>query len=67
MKETPSYSSPKSGKRGCLCKNGRTYSSRCCNGSLRGQGIGNVTRYLFHLYTEDGNILIQENLNKLYK
>ena len=31
--------SPRGGKRGCLCKNGK-YSSRCCNGSLQAQGIG---------------------------
>ena len=43
MKETPSYSSPKSSKRGCLCKDGRTYSKKCCNGTLRGQGVGSVT------------------------
>lgn len=67
MKETPSYSSPKGSRRGCLCKDGRTYSSKCCNGSLRAQGVGSVTRYLFHLYTEDGNILMQENTHKLYQ
>jgi len=67
MKETPSYSSPKSSRRGCLCKDGRTYSSKCCNGSLRAQGVGSVTRHLFHLYTEDGNILMQENTHKLYQ
>ena len=39
---TPSYSSPKSGKRGCLCKDGKTYHSKCCDGSLRAQGIGKV-------------------------
>jgi len=43
MKETPSYSSPKGGSRGCLCKDGKTYSKKCCNGSLRGQGVGSVT------------------------
>ena len=42
-KETPSYSSPKGGTRGCLCKDGRTYSRKCCDGTLRGQGVGNVT------------------------
>lgn len=67
MKETPSYSSPKGGSRGCLCKDGRTYSSKCCNGSLRAQGIGGITRYLFHLYTEDGKKIMQENTHKLYQ
>ena len=32
-------SSPKGGKRGCLCKDG-TYSSKCCEGELSEQGIG---------------------------
>jgi len=34
-------SSPKGGKRGCLCKDG-TYSSECCNGELQEQGIGST-------------------------
>ncbi len=32
-------SSPKGGKRGCLCKDG-TYDSKCCEGELIQQGIG---------------------------
>jgi hypothetical protein len=39
---TPSRSSPKGGKRGCLCPNG-TYSAKCCDGSLAAQGIGPIT------------------------
>ena len=39
MKKTPSKSSPKGGKRGCLCDNG-TYSKDCCNGDLQNQGVG---------------------------
>ena len=35
----PSKTSPKGGKRGCLCANG-TYSSECCTGELIAQGIG---------------------------
>ncbi len=31
--------SPKGGKRGCLCKDG-TYDSKCCEGELSQQGIG---------------------------
>ena len=34
--------SPKGGKRGCVCKDG-TYSSECCNGELSEQGIGSLT------------------------
>lgn len=41
--ETPSYSSPKGGDRGCLCKDGKTYHKKCCDGTLRAQGIGSVT------------------------
>jgi hypothetical protein len=37
---TPSNSSPRGGRRGCLCKDGRTYSKKCCDGSLQAQGIG---------------------------
>jgi len=40
--KTVSYSSPKGGRRGCLCENG-TYSSKCCDGSLQAQGIGMTT------------------------
>lgn len=40
--KTVSYSSPKGGRRGCLCEDG-TYSSKCCDGSLEAQGIGSIT------------------------
>jgi len=33
--------SPKGGKRGCLCKDG-TYDSKCCEGELSQQGIGST-------------------------
>jgi hypothetical protein len=36
---TPSRTSPKGSRRGCLC-NDNTYHSDCCNGSLLAQGIG---------------------------
>ena len=32
-------SSPKGGKRGCLCKDGK-YSAECCQGELQEQGVG---------------------------
>ena len=41
MKKTPSKTSPKGGKRGCICKDG-TYNSKCCDGSLEAQGIGST-------------------------
>jgi hypothetical protein len=34
-------SSPKGGKRGCLCKD-NTYDSKCCEGELIQQGIGST-------------------------
>jgi hypothetical protein len=39
--KTPSKSSPRGGKRGCLCDNG-TYSKDCCNGDLQNQGVGSL-------------------------
>jgi hypothetical protein len=36
---TESKVSPRGGKRGCLCKDGK-YSKKCCDGSLQAQGIG---------------------------
>ena len=38
-KKTVSKTSPKGGKRGCLCEDG-TYSSKCCDGTLQAQGVG---------------------------
>jgi len=40
-KKTPSKTSPKDSQRGCLCDDG-TYSSECCDGSLKAQGIGST-------------------------
>lgn len=45
MKKTPSKTSPKGGKRGCICKDG-TYNSKCCDGSLEAQGIGSTVNQL---------------------
>ena len=41
MKKTPSRTSPKGSRRGCLCPDG-TYSSKCCDGSLQAQGVGSL-------------------------
>ena len=38
---TPSRTSPKSSRRGCLCED-NTYHVKCCDGSLRAQGIGKI-------------------------
>ena len=39
---TLSYSSPRSSSRACLCPDGRTYSIKCCDGTLEAQGIGST-------------------------
>lgn len=39
---TPSRTSPRASKRGCLCKDGK-YSKECCDGSLQAQGIGRTS------------------------
>lgn len=57
---------PHNGKRACLCRNG-TYSANCCGGEYYNQGIGNITRSLFFLYTEEGEKFIQEDNSKLYQ
>jgi len=36
------YTSPKTNKRACLCKDGNTYSRKCCDGSYQAQGIGKI-------------------------
>jgi hypothetical protein len=40
--ETLGRNVPKNGRRGCLCKDGKTYSRKCCDGTLRAQGIGKI-------------------------
>ena len=40
-KETQGKATGKGGKRGCLCKD-NTYSQKCCDGTLRAQGIGKI-------------------------
>jgi len=39
--KTVSKTSPKGGKRGCLCNDG-TYKAECCTGELQNQGIGST-------------------------
>ena len=41
--ETLGRAVPRGKKRGCLCKDGKTYSRKCCDGTLRSQGIGRIT------------------------
>ena len=40
--KTPSKTSPKGGRRGCLCADGKTYSRKCCDGTIGAQGIGST-------------------------
>jgi hypothetical protein len=39
--KTLSKTSPKGGKRGCLCDDG-TYKAKCCTGELQNQGVGSM-------------------------
>jgi len=39
--KTVSNTSPKGGKRGCLCDDG-TYKAECCDGTLQNQGVGST-------------------------
>lgn len=40
----PSYTSPRGGRRACLCWDTNTYAIECCDGSLKAQGIGVINR-----------------------
>jgi len=39
--ETVGNAVPSGSRRGCMCKNG-TYSRKCCDGTLRAQGVGKI-------------------------
>ena len=39
---TRGKSSPKNSRRGCLCVDTNTYSTKCCEGALQNQGIGKI-------------------------
>jgi len=38
----PSRTSPRGGRNGCLCKDGKTYSRKCCDGTIGAQGLGST-------------------------
>ena len=57
---------PKDKRRGCLCRDGSTYSRECCDDDYMNQGIGNITRGNFLLYTEEGEKMTQENTHKIF-
>lgn len=46
--------SPRGGKRGCLCKDGK-YRKECCTGELEAQGIGKTAS------VTDSNVTVNEN------
>jgi len=41
--KTPSKTSPKGSKRGCLCDDGK-YHKDCCDGTLQSQGVGSLVQ-----------------------
>lgn len=61
---TPSRTSPKGGRRACLCED-NTYSIKCCDGSLRAQRIGTTTKQFDYLLQENTNYILQENNSKI--
>ena len=63
----PSRTSPKGGQRACLCWDTNTYSINCCDGDIRSQGIGVITRtdYDAFLLQEDGGLILQEDNSKI--
>ena len=63
----PSRTSPTGGERGCLCWDTNKYSIECCDGDIRAQGIGVITRtdYDDFLLQEDGALILQEDNGKI--
>ena len=62
---TPSRTSPKSRRRGCLCRDRDAYSIECCNGDIIAQGIGSTSKNENFILLENGNFLLQENNFKI--
>jgi hypothetical protein len=60
--KTPSKSSPRGGKRGCLCGNG-TYSKDCCNGDLQNQGVGSLVQQGTHTVTNTNGTRVITNVS----
>jgi len=61
---TPSKISPRGKRKACLCED-NTYSIKCCDGSLRAQGIGSTTKQFNYLLQENTSFLLQENNSKI--
>ena len=62
---SPSRTSPRNGRRGCLCRDRDAYSIECCNGDIIAQGIGSTSKNENFILLEDGNFLLQENNFKI--
>ena len=65
---TPSRTSPKGGRRGCLCRDRDAYSIECCNGDIIGQGIGVTSGTPIQqdfLVQENGDLILQEDNSKI--
>jgi len=65
---SPSKTSPKNGRKGCLCRDRDAYSIECCNGDIIGQGIGSISGQPIQqdfLAQENGDLILQENNSKI--
>jgi hypothetical protein len=64
---TPSRTSPKGGRRGCLCRDRDAYSIECCNGDIIAQGIGSTSATIQEdfLAQENGDLILQEDNFKI--
>lgn len=49
--------SPKGGKRGCLCKDGK-YKKECCTGELDAQGVGSLVE-------QTTNVVVNTNIERV--
>ena len=60
---TPSKTSPRNGRRGCLCRDRDAYSIECCNGDIIAQGIGGISATIQEdfLAQENGDLILQED------
>ncbi len=62
---SPSRTSPRNGRRGCLCRDRDAYSIECCNGDIMAQGIGEMSKNENFILLENGDFLLQENNFKI--
>ena len=62
---SPSKTSPRNGRRGCLCRDRDAYSIECCNGDIIAQGIGEMSKNENFILLENRSFLLQENNYKI--